>query len=118
MAERGAAGRARPQGRTREGVRERRPADEGSRKAVKLARTARFARDFRSLPPDIQGRAAKQFQLLLDNPRHPSLRIKKMEGTQDIWEGRITKAYRFTFQVHHDTYILRRIGAHDILGTP
>ena len=85
---------------------------------MKLARTARFARDFRSLPPDIQRRAAKQLQLLLDNPRHPSLRIKKMEGSQDIWEGRITKGYRFTFQVRNDTYILRRIGTHDILAAP
>src|SRR5439155_2404530 len=101
-----------------EGVREPRPTDEGSAETVKLARTPRFARDFRSLPPDIQRRAAKQLQLLLDNPRHPSLRIKKMEGSQDIWEGRISKGYRFTFQVRNDTYILRRIGAHDILGAP
>ena len=85
---------------------------------MKLARTARLARDFRSLPTDIQRRAAKQLQLLLNNPRHPSLRIKKMEGAQDIWEGRISKGYRFTFLVRHDTYILRRIGTHDILGTP
>ena len=85
---------------------------------MKLARTARFARDFRSLPLQIQHRAAKQLQLLIDNPRHPSLRIKKMEGTHDIWEGRITKGYRFTFQVLEDTYLLRRIGAHDILAAP
>jgi mRNA-degrading endonuclease RelE of RelBE toxin-antitoxin system len=85
---------------------------------VKLARTSRFARDFRSLPPPIQRRAAKQLQLLLANPRHPSLRLKKMEGTPNIWEGRITKGYRFTFQVQEDAYILRRIGAHDILGAP
>ena len=69
---------------------------------MKLARTSRFVRDFQSLPTDIQRRAAKQLQLLLDNPRHPSLRIKKMEGSQDIWEGRISKggevkrAYIFT----------------------
>jgi len=49
---------------------------------MKLARTARFAHDFRSLPLQIQRRAAKQLQLLIDNPRHPSLRIKKMEGSQ------------------------------------
>jgi len=85
---------------------------------MKLARTARFARDFRSLPLQIQHRAAKQLQLLIDNPRHPSLRIKKMEGTHDIWEGRITKGYRFTFQVHQDSYLLRRIGTHDILTAP
>ena len=85
---------------------------------MKLARTARFARDFRSLPPDIQHRAAKQLQLLLDNPRHPSLRIKKMEGSQDIWAGRVTKGYRLSFQVHEDTYLLRRIGTHEILASP
>src|SRR5438093_13512350 len=62
---------------------------------MKLARTARFAHDFRSLPLQIQRRDAKQLQFLIDNPRHPSLRIKKMEGSQDIWEGRITKGYRF-----------------------
>ncbi len=41
-----------------------------------------------------------------------------MEGTHDIWEGRITKGYRFTFQVHQDSYLLRRIGTHDILTAP
>ena len=38
--------------------------------------------------------------------------------SQDIWEGRITKGYRFTFQVRQDTYLLRRIGTHDILAAP
>src|SRR5438034_11407401 len=83
-----------------------------------IPQPARIERDFRSLPLQIQRRADKQLQLLIDNPRHPSLRIKKMEGSQDIWEGRITKGYRFTFQVRQDTYLLRRIGTHDILVNP
>ena len=54
----------------------------------------------------------------LENPRHPSLHVKKMNDPRDIWEGRITRGYRFTFQIAGDTYILRRIGTHDILRTP
>ncbi|MBU4299479.1 hypothetical protein KJ636_05570 [Patescibacteria group bacterium] len=44
---------------------------------------------------------------------HPSLRTKKVQGSKDIWEGRITKDIRFTFQMSGDTYIFRRIGKHD-----
>ena len=83
-----------------------------------IERTDRFKRDFLRLPQAIKRRTEKQLVRLVSDPRHPSLRIKKMEGTENIWEGRITKGYRFTFQVEPDTYILRRIGTHDILRTP
>jgi mRNA-degrading endonuclease YafQ of YafQ-DinJ toxin-antitoxin module len=56
--------------------------------------------------------------LFLENPKHPSLHIKKMKGHPEIWEGRITRDYRFTFKVVENTYFLRRIGTHDILKTP
>jgi mRNA interferase RelE/StbE len=85
---------------------------------MRLERTAQFKRDFVSLPEEIQRRIEKQLAILLQNPRHPSLRIKRMEGIRDIWEGRITKSYRFTFQMKGDTCILRRVGRHDILETP
>lgn len=79
--------------------------------------STRFRREFTALPADIKERARKQLALLSDNPSHPSLRTKKMEG-RDIWEGRITRAYRFTFTTAGDTYTLRRIGPHDILKRP
>lgn len=85
---------------------------------MRLELTKRFQRDFRALSEPIQRRVEKQLVLFLQNPRHPSLRIKKMEGFHDIWEGRITQSYRFTFQIREDTCVLRRIGTHDILGTP
>ncbi|MCL5669944.1 MAG: hypothetical protein M1423_01375 [Acidobacteria bacterium] len=83
-----------------------------------MERTERFKRDFQALPEPIQRRTEKQLALFLQNPRHPSLGIKKLEGMQDIWEGRITRNYRFTFEVHEDHCTLRRIGTHDILRTP
>lgn len=77
-------------------------------------RTARFKKTFKKLPKEIQEIAGEKFQLMLMNPRHPSLRIKKMSGTDDMWEGSITHKYRFTFHVTRDTYLLRNIGPHDI----
>lgn len=78
-----------------------------------LLLTARFKEDFRQLPKAIQRRTEKTLRLLAENLRHPSLRAKKMEGVADIWEARVTKGYRLTFQIQQDTYILRRVGSHE-----
>jgi len=85
---------------------------------LRLQTTRPFDDDYKALPESIKNLADKQFTLLLENPRHPSLRLKKIKGHPDIWEGRITKSYRFTFQISGETYILRRMGTHDILKTP
>lgn len=41
-----------------------------------------------------------------------------MEGYPKIWEGRISKHWRFTFEISGDKYIIRRVGTHDILRKP
>ena len=40
-----------------------------------------------------------------------------MKGIE-IWEGRITRDYRFTFEIIGEVYKLRHIGKHDILHNP
>ncbi len=85
---------------------------------MRVARDLRFVKEFAALPPAIQKRAKKQLALFLQNPRHPSLQTKKMKGQGNIWEARITKGYRFTFEISGDLYKLRRIGPHDILNRP
>ena len=80
--------------------------------------TNKLIRHYRKLPLRIQKTTDKQLELLLSNPQHPSLNIKKMKNPQNIWEGRITESHRFTFKVEKDTYILRNIGTHDILKKP
>jgi len=85
---------------------------------MKIQTTKPFDKDYDALPEPVKDRADKQFILLLENPNHPSLRLKKIKGPPDIWEGRITKSYRFTFQISGEMYMLRRIGTHDILKTP
>ena len=85
---------------------------------MKIRTTKPFERDYRALPELIKNQADKQLALLLEDPHHPSLRIKKIKGHPTIWEGRITRSYRFTFQTSGEVYWLRRIGTHDILKTP
>jgi len=85
---------------------------------MKLLTTSSFDADYTSLPKSVQQLARKKLELFVANMRHPSLRVKKMEGPRNIWEGRITRNYRFTFQTEGDVCILRRIGTHNILKTP
>ena len=85
---------------------------------MKVAFTRPFTRDYKKLPAHIQDQIDKQIKYLIENPRHPSLQIKKMEGHESIWEARITREYRMTFQIIGDTCLLRRAGPHSILKRP
>jgi hypothetical protein len=80
--------------------------------------TRPFDRDYARLPTGLKDRVDRQIALLLSDPHHPSLRLKKMEGTLSIWEARVTRSYRLTLEIRGDTYILRRVGPHDVLKTP
>ena len=83
-----------------------------------LKRTNRFVKDYYHLPSEIQERTQKALHSLLKDPRYPSLQIKKIEGSRNIWELRVSESYRITFQISEDTYILRRIGTHKVLKKP
>ena len=83
---------------------------------VKIRRTNAFRKDYRSLPVEIRSRVDKQLSLFFENPRHPSLKFKKLRGT-DIYELRITKGYRLTLRYKEEILELRRVGTHDLLKT-
>ncbi len=85
---------------------------------MQLLFTRPFEEDYDGLPEVIRRQVDRRLALLLQNPRHPSLRTKKMNDPRGIWEGRITRSYRFTFQMRGELYLLRRVGPHDILKTP
>lgn len=85
---------------------------------MKLYPTENFKKQYKKLPETIKERTKKQFAILLNDTQHPSLGIKKMRGKKDIWEGRISDDYRFTFKIEEEFYILRTIGTHDILKHP
>ena len=69
---------------------------------MKLIFTRLFIRDYQNLPASVQTRADKQLELLLKDPHHPSLHTKKMKKEKEVWEGRITRGFRFSFQIKED----------------
>lgn len=77
-----------------------------------------FLRDYTDLPGEIRRRAEKQIRLLLQNPRHPSLHARKIQGSTDIYEARVTGSYRMTYKIGGDILRLRRIGTHEIYRSP
>ena len=84
-----------------------------------FVRTDAFVRDFQDLSNDLQRRAEEALRRFASDPRHPSLRVKKMEPkSRGIFELRVTKSCRITFETGHNDVRLRRIGAHNILRTP
>ena len=81
--------------------------------------TGRFKVAYRSLPVTLQQKADKAIKLLAENPRHPSLHLKKIQGAPGIWEARVDSGCRMTLEIHADFYLLRNIGKHDeTLGNP
>jgi len=53
------------------------------------------------------------------NHRHPSLRVKRVKGTQDIWEASATKSIRITFRfLETDLIQLRNVGSHEQVFRP
>lgn len=86
---------------------------------MRIERTDAFKRDFQHLPAHIQELFEKKIRLFVQDIKHPSLRVRKMQGHKNRWEASINMFYRFTFQIHKDHYLFRRIGPHDdVLKNP
>lgn len=80
--------------------------------------TKPFVRDYHKLPPDIRKQFDKQLELLLSNPRHPSLQARIVDKQRRIWKAKINGGYRFTFQMKGDLVTLRAVGAHSEMERP
>lgn len=74
--------------------------------------TSRFNRDFNKLQQDIKKKLEKQIKYLLRNIRHPSLRAKKYNEENNIWQARVDRDYRFYFILEKDCCILLNIKSH------
>ena len=72
--------------------------------------SVRFKKEYNDLPKEIQKAFDKKLQIFLQNMAHPSLRVKRIQGTRNRWEGSVTMKYRFTFQFSENTLVFRAIG--------
>jgi mRNA interferase RelE/StbE len=81
---------------------------------VKIRRTESFLKDYRRLPAEVKARVDKQLAYLIENPHHPSLKVKKLRDSNKF-EVRVSRADRLTFRYKDEILELRRVGTHDIL---
>jgi mRNA interferase RelE/StbE len=86
---------------------------------VRIARTEGFKKAWRQLTEEQMTLARKAIENLIVDISYPGLRAKKMKGIEYIWEARVSRSIRMTFQIEDDKIILRNIGQHDeTLGRP
>ena len=79
---------------------------------MRWSHTRRSERDYRAAPAAIQDAFDKQARLLLADPHHPSLRVKKYKGSGDLWQARVNRDWRFYFTICEDLYTIVAIIPH------
>ncbi len=86
---------------------------------VRIARAESFRKAWKQLTEEQKALARKAIENLIRDMRYPALRVKKIKGTENIWEARVSRSLRMTFQIEAYTIVLRNIGQHDeALGRP
>ena len=80
---------------------------------MKFQRTERFKRMYKKLDSQQQNFIKRAISLMSDNIYHPSLRVKRIQGTKGIWEASATVGIRITFDWEEDIITLRNCGDHD-----
>ncbi len=71
----------------------------------------RIAEQLADAPSLVRTAFDKQVRLLAENLRHPSLRAKKYDEANDIWQARVTRGWRFYFQIDGDVYTILSVRA-------
>ena len=79
---------------------------------MRLRYHPRLVTQLADAPLAVRGAFDRKVTLLTQNLRHPSLRAKKYDEANDIWQARVTKGWRLYFQIEGDTYILLSLIPH------
>ena len=80
---------------------------------MKISRTDRFNKAWERLDESQKVLARKAIRHLVEDLKYPSLSVKKMKGTNYLWEVRASRSLRITFQIAQGIIVLRNIGRHD-----
>ena len=83
------------------------------RTKVLFERTERFKRAYRKLETAERELVKKALRQLAEDRTHPGLRLKRMQGTDSIWNIRIGRDVRITFEIANAGAALRIVGHHD-----
>jgi len=76
--------------------------------------TVKFFAYYDELPKEIKKKFKKQLTWLAHNPKHKSLQIHQIEGS-DFWEFYVAKGYRCVFKREGNRYELHYVGTHKLI---
>lgn len=78
-----------------------------------IIRFSKHANDaYEELPVRLRRAVDKQMLHLARDLRHPSLRAKKYDESQELWQARINQSWRFYFLILRDVYYIMSIRKH------
>jgi mRNA interferase RelE/StbE len=73
----------------------------------------RSERDYRGgAPRAVQRAFDKQARFLVNDLHHPSLRAKKYDEANNLWQARVNRDWRFYFRIDKDSYTIVTIVPH------
>jgi addiction module RelE/StbE family toxin len=85
--------------------------------AYQFSYTERFQKHYKKLTAKEKKQLAGKLMLLAENPTHPSLRTKRIQGTNGLFECSVNMDIRIVWFYEGDKMIiLVDIGHHDILN--
>lgn len=63
-------------------------------------------------PNEVRKAFFKQINFLVLNLQHPSLHARKYDESNDRWQARVNKNWRFYFKIIDDTYYILKLIPH------
>ena len=85
--------------------------------AYKITYTRRFVKHFKKMTISEKRLIKTKVEILSENPFHPSLRTKRIQGTEDLFECSVNMDIRIIWYYEDDQLImLLDVGHHDILN--
>jgi addiction module RelE/StbE family toxin len=84
--------------------------------AYRYTFTDRFKKHFKGLTTNEKKLLMRKLELLSENPMHPSLRAKRIQGSDSLYECSVNMDIRVIWHYESDMLIiLADVGHHDIL---
>ena len=85
--------------------------------AYEITISSKFKKSYRKLTPQEQKQVKNKVVMLSENPLHPSLRTKRVQGTDVMFECSVNMDIRILWFYEGDKIILLLdVGHHDILN--
>jgi hypothetical protein len=80
---------------------------------MKSQATLRFWEPYERLPASVQQQARRAYQMWKENPRHRSVRFKRVDDQEPVYSARVSNVYRALGILEGDTVIWFWISSHD-----